>query len=87
MTPQEIEINKIRSLIIAVRKDYKLSQKKLGQYAGVSQTIISNFESGKVDITLNTLFKITHALNIRCNLDWNASNYLSSPIATEKEIK
>lgn len=52
--------NKIRE----IRKNKGLSMKVLGQMIGVSEQAISQYERGLRNINLETLFKISNALNI-----------------------
>jgi transcriptional regulator with XRE-family HTH domain len=47
------------------RLERKLTQDELAAEAGVRQALISELESGKVDVRLDTLQRIAMALNAR----------------------
>ncbi len=47
------------------RRQQKLTQADLARRAGVTQRMVSEFENGKVSPTLETLFRIFDALNVR----------------------
>ena len=45
-----------------LRKDQSITTRRLSELTGVSKTIIINFENGKANITMDTLYRITNAL-------------------------
>jgi len=48
-----------------LRLERKLTQDELAAEAGVRQALISELESGKIDVRLDTLQRIAMALNAR----------------------
>lgn len=46
------------------RKEKGLTQKELGEKLGVADSVITNYESGKQNLTIETLQKIADALGI-----------------------
>lgn len=50
--------------IMAAREKMGITQKQLAEQLGVKQQLISKIESGQNNTTLETLFKICHALKI-----------------------
>lgn len=46
------------------RKARKLTQEELGEYLKIDQSYIGRIERGEVNITLETLYKISNALRI-----------------------
>lgn len=53
--------NNIGENIKTIRKTKGLTQKQLGQLLGVSQAAIGQFESGKSNLTIDTIKKIADA--------------------------
>lgn len=51
------------------------TQKRLSHETGISQSMISQFEKGKKDITVTKLAKITHALNIKAQDIFDLASY------------
>lgn len=51
-------------LIYALRKERQLSQKQLGEFAGVTYNYIGNLEHGKSDPTLGVLLGIAQGLGL-----------------------
>ncbi len=47
-----------------IRKEKKISLRRLAELSGLSASFISNFENGKVNITLSSLKKIAAALEV-----------------------
>ena len=56
--------NNIGENIKTIRKTKGLTQKQLGQLLGVSQAAIGQFESGKSNLTIDTIKKIAEALEV-----------------------
>jgi transcriptional regulator with XRE-family HTH domain len=56
----------IGSEIRRVRKEKKISQVQLSESSGISQTYISEIESGKRLPTLNVLHKLTKGIGAKC---------------------
>ena len=50
--------------IAEIRDEHKLKQSDIAQKMHVSQQFISQLENGKNNLTLETLLKIAHSLNI-----------------------
>jgi transcriptional regulator with XRE-family HTH domain len=46
------------------RKQAGLSQKELGQLAGLGKTVVFNVEKGQLSMRLDTLLKLLNVLNI-----------------------
>ena len=49
------------------RESHYLSQFQLAELCGLSQVYISNIETGKKNISLKSLIKISNALNVSCD--------------------
>ncbi len=58
------EVQIIRSLIIS-RNKKGMSQRKLAQKIGVTQSALARFETGRINPTLSFLQKITSGLGLR----------------------
>lgn len=56
---------KISELLVKYRTDKKLTQKQLAKKLGVSQIMISKYESGDYNFSLKKLCQICAALNIK----------------------
>lgn len=54
----------INEQIRKLRKDQSITTRRLSELTGVSKTIIINFENGKANITMDTLYRITKALGV-----------------------
>jgi transcriptional regulator with XRE-family HTH domain len=52
-------------LILKIRKSRKMSLTELSNISSVSKSTLSSLENGKQNITLETFFLITNALNIQ----------------------
>ena len=67
-TALEIEVGAaklaIAEHILAIREKMGVTQKALAEQLGVKQQVISKIEGGENNTTLETLFKICHALKI-----------------------
>lgn len=64
------------------RQRMKMTQVDLASKAGVTQRLISQFETGKVGIQLDTLWRIFNALQLRF-----AAVDLKVPVTPNPEIK
>lgn len=49
------------------RESHYLSQFQLAELCGLSQVYISNIETGKKNISLKSLIKISNVLNVSCD--------------------
>ncbi|PIR92607.1 XRE family transcriptional regulator [Candidatus Falkowbacteria bacterium CG10_big_fil_rev_8_21_14_0_10_44_15] len=60
----EVEMKKLDTAIAIneLRKRKKISQAQLAAKVGMKQSAIGRIESGEQNLTLETLFKIAHAL-------------------------
>jgi predicted transcriptional regulator len=63
-TQMQPEINIIRALIVS-RNKKGMSQRKLAQKIGITQSALARFEAGKVNPTLSFLQKITSGLGLK----------------------
>lgn len=63
-TQMQPEINIIRALIVS-RSKKGMSQRKLAQKIGITQSALARFEAGKVNPTLSFLQKITSGLGLK----------------------
>lgn len=54
--------------LIARRNKLKVSQRELARRTGLKQPAICRLESGNGDVTLDTLLKVTEALNMEISL-------------------
>lgn len=54
--------------LIERRNELHLSQLQLANIVGMQQPTISRLESGRVDTTIGTLFKVVHALKLNVEL-------------------
>lgn len=75
--------NKIKDF----RKKKKLNQSDLAKQIGVTNTSVSEYERGNVNIDADTLFKIAEALNVKVDDFFPARNTESSPIDLLNEFK
>lgn len=55
---------KIGQSIKEARKTRGLTQKELGQKLGVADSVITNYESGKQNLTVDTLQKVAEVLGV-----------------------
>ncbi len=55
-------------LIIKARRERNITQKKLAEMMGTSQSVVARFESGKGNPTLSFLQKLTFALGAKLKL-------------------
>lgn len=66
-----MEINELKRNIASNLRQYraknKVSQEKLSELTGISQQFICNIETEKVNPSIETLLKISNALNITLN--------------------
>lgn len=69
------------------RKNNKLNQSDLAKKIGVSNTSISEYERGNVNIDADTLFQLADALNVKVDDFFPARNTESSPIDLLNELK
>lgn len=53
---------KVGLIIREARKSKALTQKELAERIGVSKTIITNYEAGRQNLTIDTLQKVADAL-------------------------
>lgn len=51
-----------------LRKEQSITTRQLSELTGVSKTIIINFENGKANITMDTLYRITKALGAKIEI-------------------
>lgn len=58
----------VQSRIKQLRKELKLSQTEFGNEIGITQITISNWESGKYELTYKSALLICHRFNI--SVDW-----------------
>ena len=65
------------------RKEYNLSVRDLGLLAGVSYTVIYDFEQRGVLPKAETLFKLAEALNFKVNVE-SSKNRIAIKIAEDK---
>ena len=68
LTAEELQLASLQALVAAEismrRQELGLSQKQLAEKMGVSQTMVSRWESGDVNFTLKTLVQIAAVLGI-----------------------
>lgn len=74
-------IKDVGNRIKQVRKDQNLSQADLAEKMNVSTSYISDVENGKINFSLDTLMRLTEALQV--SADW----LLQTNIPTVKEIQ
>jgi HTH-type transcriptional regulator/antitoxin HipB len=55
---------KVGKAIKEARKAKGFTQKELGQQLGVADSVITNYESGKQNLTIDTLQKLAEALSV-----------------------
>ncbi|GAB3805568.1 hypothetical protein GCM10028819_39060 [Spirosoma humi] len=55
---------KVGQSIREARKARGLTQKELGQNLGVADSVITNYESGKQNLTIDTLQKVAEVLGV-----------------------
>jgi HTH-type transcriptional regulator/antitoxin HipB len=59
---------KVGRNIREARKAQGLTQEDLGKILGVSRVVISDYETGKQNLTLDTVDKVAHALGINSTM-------------------
>ena len=71
-----------------LRKENKISQKKLGEYLGVSQNAVFNWENGKTEPSAEMITKISEYFNIAPAylMGWEEHEQLPSPHYKRKGI-
>ena len=83
----DLELKQIRDLALISsaielrRKDLGMNQKEFASFMGVSQAMISKWESGEYNFTINTLNEICNKLN----LDFNPEPY--NPYQARNQFK
>lgn len=74
-----IDDKMLRMQLYNARKAKKLSQKELSKISGLSESCISNIESGESSSpTLRSLIKYTNALGIELTISFGGKDLLSS---------
>ena len=58
------QLAKISSIIVSNRLEKGMNQKQFAELAGVSQGMISKWESGEYNFTIETLAKVCEKLNL-----------------------
>lgn len=61
--------------ISCLRKDKKLSQQKFANEADIERSYFTHIEKGRKNISLNTLIKITSALEISLNEFFSSTEF------------
>lgn len=65
-TPEELALIKERAefllQIVEARKETNLTQTDLSKKTGIAQSTIAKIENGKINPSLNNVFKILHAM-------------------------
>lgn len=88
-TAMHIEISR---MIRSARKQINLSQKAMAEKMGVKQSMISRWESGDCNYTIDTLVEIADALglSVQCPLTFDEVNLSAQPTEirsiTEKTV-
>jgi len=59
----------ISQLIKDARIRQGLTQKELGEQIGVSESAVARYESGKLNMSFDILFKIADAMNLDIKID------------------
>ena len=59
---EDVKFKRVAYTIREIRLDKKLTQKELAAKSGIPRTVISRIESGKRNITLETLMNIAESL-------------------------
>lgn len=77
MLPLKNAKDAIAKNILFYRKQARMSQKELAKMLGVSNSAISNWESGANSIDLDTLFKLCQVLNIDINTAFDYETKIS----------
>lgn len=65
----------IRAKIKAVRSLRGVSQEKMAEMLGIEQTTYSNWETGKIDLTLKNLERIATALQVDVKTFWDSEQF------------
>ncbi|MEQ8244482.1 LexA family transcriptional regulator [Fulvivirga sp.] len=79
--------NRDKSRITMLREMLGLSQKDFSDNAGVSQSALSQLETGKTKISLDTLQKISLAFKVNCNWLVNGKGDIFLKEITKNKIK
>ena len=64
-----VELAKISAKIELARLDLGMTQKEFAEYMGVTQGMISKWESREYNFTIKSLNEICEKLNLQCNVD------------------
>lgn len=82
-------IAKVSMFIYRYRKDHHLSQKDLAKKIGVTQSMISKWESSEYNFTIENIAKIAEKLEVNFNIEFAAKDqYLyNKTINNYEEIK
>ena len=77
------QLAKISAIITSSRIEKGMNQKQFAEFAGVSQSMVSKWESGEYNFTVETLAKICEKLNLDLEIimssQWsNCANGISS---------
>lgn len=77
------QLAKISAIITSSRIEKGMNQKQFAEFAGVSQSMVSKWESGEYNFTVETLAKICEKLNLDLEISmssqWsNCANSISS---------
>lgn len=86
MDKQEL-LNYVGDKIKDFRKKNNLNQSELAKKIGVSNTSISEYERGKVNIDADTLFQIAAALNVKVDDLFPARKVETAPIDLMNEFR
>lgn len=57
-------LNKLAVALVDYRMEHDLSQKQLGEVLGVTQAMVSKYESGDYNISMKAMCDLTRRLNI-----------------------
>lgn len=72
ISPEDKEYNRVTvecsNMIMRARKAARMSQKQLAEIIGVTQSAVSQWESGDSNFSISTLVKVLAALDVRLSI-------------------
>lgn len=69
METKDTFYKELASMVRYHRKKSGLNQLELAKLAGVGKTVVFDIEQGKESVQLNSLLKVLHVLNIKCEFN------------------
>lgn len=71
-------LSKISYVIVKKRLQLDMDQKSFAKLMGVSQTMVSKWESGKYNFTINTISKICSKLDLKFEVNFDDNDAIKN---------